>query len=63
MSDKPVICEAEAEKLADARVQRRLSTDSAYRNAENAEDQSKREAQIEDEIWADIECKYEIVRT
>lgn len=38
--------EVEVERLIDARVQRRLATDSAYRNAENAEEQSAREDEI-----------------
>lgn len=37
------------ERLLDSRVQRRLATDLAYRNAEDAEQQSEREAQIERE--------------
>lgn len=41
--------EAERERILDARVQRRLATDRAYRNAENSEEQSKREAEIERE--------------
>jgi len=41
--------EAEREKLLDARIQRRLATDSAYRNAENAEQQAERENEIERE--------------
>lgn len=38
--------EAEAERIIDARVMRRLASDSAYRNAENAEEQADREAEI-----------------
>lgn len=41
------ITEAEYERIADARVQHRLATDPAYRNAEDAEAQSKAEAEIE----------------
>lgn len=41
--------EAQREALLDARIMRRLATDKAYRNAENAEDQAEREAQIERE--------------
>lgn len=41
--------EATTEALLDKRVQRRLASDSAYRNAENAEEQSEREHEIERE--------------
>jgi len=41
--------ESTRERLLDIKVQRRLATDSAYRNAENAEEQSAREWQIERE--------------
>jgi hypothetical protein len=41
--------EATRERLLDAKVQRRLATDSAYRNAENTEEQAEREAEIERE--------------
>lgn len=41
--------EATRERILDVRVRRRLETDKAYRNAENAEDQSNREAEIERE--------------
>lgn len=41
--------EATREALLDSRIQRRLASDSAYRNAENAEEQSEREAEIERE--------------
>jgi hypothetical protein len=37
------------EALIDRRVQARLATDPAYRNAENAEEQKQREEQIEEE--------------
>lgn len=40
--------ESEREKILDARIQRRLSTDTAYRYAENAEDQKRREEEIEE---------------
>lgn len=39
------------EKIVDARVMRRLATDSAYRNAENAEIQAEREQEIADEEY------------
>ncbi len=41
--------ETEREKLLDARIQRRLATDSAYRYAMNADEQSRREEEIERE--------------
>jgi hypothetical protein len=40
--------ESEREQEIDRRVQRILATDSAYRNAENAEEQAERERHIED---------------
>lgn len=43
--------EAEAERICDQRVMRRLSVDSAYRNAENAQDQADREAEITADEW------------
>lgn len=39
--------ESQAEAIIDRRVMARLATDFAYRNAENAEEQSEREAEIE----------------
>jgi hypothetical protein len=41
--------ENEREAILDRRIQARLATDRAYRNAENAEEQSDREAAIERE--------------
>jgi hypothetical protein len=42
--------DADAERILDRRIMRRLDTDRAYRHAENAEDQARREQQItEDE--------------
>lgn len=38
--------DAQAEAILGRRIQRRLATDSAYRNAENAEDQTLREMEI-----------------
>lgn len=38
--------DSEIERIIDARVQRRLATDAAYLNAENAEEQAAREAVI-----------------
>ncbi len=40
--------DATREELLDKRIQRRLATDSAYRNAENAEEQAEREREIEE---------------
>jgi hypothetical protein len=39
--------DVERERIVDRRVQRILATDSAYRNAENAEEQQEREDEIE----------------
>lgn len=41
--------ESEREAIIDRRVQRRLATDRAYLNAENAEEQAAREQEITDE--------------
>jgi hypothetical protein len=38
--------EATYERMVDLNVQRRLATDRAYKNAENAEEQAEREAEI-----------------
>lgn len=38
--------DADREAIIDRAVQRRLATDSAYRNAEDAEQQAEREAEI-----------------
>lgn len=38
--------ESEREALIDKRVMRRLATDSAYRNAANADEQAQREDEI-----------------
>jgi hypothetical protein len=54
------ITEADAEKMADRIIQRRLSTDSGYLHAENAHDQAEREDEIATEVWADLEHDYEI---
>jgi hypothetical protein len=47
--------EAEYERLVDARVQRRLSADSRYMNAENAEEQAQAEEAITAEVEAEIQ--------
>ena len=43
------------ERILDARIIARLATDKAYRNAENAEQQSERERELEDEEVARLE--------
>jgi hypothetical protein len=44
--------EAAVEALLDRRVQARLATDAAYRNAETAEAAAAREDEIDAEVWA-----------
>lgn len=51
--------EAEVERAIDARVQRRLATDRAYLNAENAEEQSEREEQITRQVERELGVNYE----
>lgn len=50
--------EAEFERLVDAAVMRRLDTDRAYNNAENAEAQAAREQEITDEEVRRIEARH-----
>lgn len=38
------------ERAVDAEVQKRLATDRAYRNAENADEQADREREIEEQV-------------
>ena len=38
--------DTDRERIIDRRVMSRLATDAAYRNAENAEEQAEREAEI-----------------
>lgn len=45
---------ATLESVCDGRVQRRLATDRAYRNAENAEEQAEREQEITEQEWAKL---------
>ena len=52
--DRPFKDEAAIERVLDKRVQRRLATDGAYRNAENAEEQAEAERRIEREEWEHI---------
>jgi hypothetical protein len=48
------LSEAQIERAVDRGVTRRLATDRAYRNAESAEAQAEREAQIEREEYQRI---------
>lgn len=57
---KTHILEAHAERLADQRIWRRLSTDPAYQNAADAESQAERGDKIGFEVWTEIEKDYEI---
>ena len=43
------------ERVVDARVQRRLASDSRYRNAESAEEQAQAEEAITREVEAEIQ--------
>ena len=54
------ITEAQAERIIDSRVMRRLNTDRAYLNAENAEDQANREQTITDEEYAAVAREYAV---
>jgi hypothetical protein len=55
-----VITEAQAERMADFMVWRRLYTDNAYVNAADADSQANREDEIATEVWREIEAKYTI---
>lgn len=57
ITDRPTITEAEAERIADRIVWQRLATDSAYRNAENAQAQADREDEIAAQVWREIESR------
>jgi hypothetical protein len=57
----PRITEAQAEKMADVIVSRKLSTDPAYQNAETAEAQATREDVIAAAVWSDLEDTYDII--
>lgn len=50
--------EAELERLCDALVWRRLATDSAYVNAENAEQQAEREEEIAEQAWRELVARH-----
>lgn len=54
--------DAERERILDARIQRRLATDRAYRNAANAEEQAQREEEIEREEEARLDTRWAVVR-
>lgn len=51
--------EATYERIADARVQRRLAIDAAYRNAENAEEQAIREDEITEQVCRELDAEIE----
>lgn len=59
--DKTQISEAEAEKMMDKLVWRRLASDSAYRNAADGHAASQREDEIAEEVLADLQRRFEIV--
>ncbi len=58
---KITISEAEAERIADRTVQRRCEQSAAYRHAENADEQAQAEDVIEQNVWKELEAKYNIV--
>lgn len=64
MSDDAAIrsnlTEAQAERMADRTIMQRLRTDSAYQHAADAFAQAAREDEIEAEVWADIEARYDV---
>jgi hypothetical protein len=49
--------EEQMERVLDARIQARLATDPAYRNAETGDEQAEREREIEDEEIARYEAE------
>lgn len=53
-----VVSEAEIEQIVDRKVQRRLSTDSRYRYAPDAETQAEREGEIADEAYIETVSYY-----
>jgi hypothetical protein len=59
MKRRTPITEAEYEALVDHLVQKRLSTDSDYRNAEDANSQSEREAEVTAEVEWDLIAKFD----
>jgi len=58
---RPTITENQAEAMCDRMVIRRLASDRAYLDAEDAEQQALAEDAIAEACWAEIERKYEIV--
>ena len=60
VTGKPKLSEADAEAMADRIIWRRLRADRRYLNAENAQEQSIAETQIEVEVWEDIRDRYEV---
>lgn len=50
--------DAELERWIDAEIQRRLSTDPAYRNAATADEQVEREDEIVTEVTVDYLRRY-----
>jgi len=52
------VSEAEAEKMCDRILWRRLETDPTYQNAEDAESQKAREDELTTAIWAELEARY-----
>jgi hypothetical protein len=58
MSARTIISEAYYEALADARVMRRLPRDPRYVNAEDAEQQSQAERDIEREVCEELHEQY-----
>lgn len=54
------ITETEYERILDVRAQRALSRSSAYRNAENAQDQAQAEEDIVERIVAEMNLEYEV---
>lgn len=57
-SSKPIITEAQAEQRADRMVMSRLSTDTRYTYAENAEVQARAEEQISEEVWNELRANF-----
>lgn len=58
--NNPTLNESEAERICDARVQRAMDTDSAYRNAEDADAQKAAEEAIEKRVMRDVKLTYNI---
>lgn len=57
---KPSITEAQAEKMVDQMVWKRLQHDSAYMNAESNEAAQDRENVIAAAAWEEITLKYNV---